>query len=628
MLSAFGFICDNSQKVVIMMDTFCLRNLIEAAQSQTLCDVVLKNARIVNVFTDQVLEGDISIYKGKIAGIGTTYKGLKEIDLEGKTVVPGFIDAHFHIESSMVTPAALGNVLLSQGVTTAICDPHEIVNVCGSKGMEFMLENARKSALDYYFMIPSSVPSCDFEVNGAGQFDVAQMEPFIGQDGVLGLAEVMRMDDILQGIPKMLEKVVRFKEAGLTIDGHAPMLSGAPLQAYRQAGIENDHEAATAAEAIERLQNGFTLFLREGSGAHNLEDLLSGLLNAHIPLSHCCLCTDDKHIEDILEEGTICWSVKKAVSLGCPPLEAIKMATLHPAMHYHLKTKGAIAPGFDADLVIVDNLREFKILNVFKNGQSVLLSADSLHSNHPDSSVLDQNGLEQNGLEQEYPNLVNTIHLPAFDERDLKKALVASPVIELVDNQLLTRSVDVADLSDEQKAQCNYVCAMERYGKTGEFACGLLKGFNLHHGALAASYAHDSHNIIGAGDNFKDLALSIHELEVIGGGYVLAEKGQVIFRLPLPIGGLMSHQDAQSVNQIAAQMKAKIRQMGIRPGVDPFTTLSFLSLPVIPEIRITPQGLYNVPMRYFTNSSGSDSSASNSSVLDTSVVYGPSGCQH
>lgn len=583
---------------------------IEAALGRRECDLVLKNARIVNVFTDQILDGDIGICQGKIVGTGS-YAGKQEIDLKGKYVLPGLIEAHFHIESTMLTPAALGSVLLSQGVTTAICDPHEIVNACGSKGMEFMLENARKSALDYYFMIPSSVPCCDFEVNGAGQFDVTQMEPFIGQDRVLGLAEVMRMDDILQGRTEMLEKAARFKEAGLTIDGHAPMLSGATLQAYRQAGIENDHEAATAAEAIERLQNGFTLFLREGSGAHNLEDLLSGLLNAHMPLSHCCLCTDDKHIEDILKEGTICWSVKKAVSLGCPPIEAIKMATLHPATHYHLKTKGAIAPGFDADLVIVDNLREFTILNVYKNGQSVLLSANSLHSNHPDSYVLDPGKLEK-----EYPALVNTIHLPSFDEHDLNKALVASPVIELVDNQLLTRSVDAADLSDGQKAQCNYVCAMERYGKTGEFACGLLKGFNLHDGALAASYAHDSHNIIGAGDNFKDLALAIHELEAIGGGYVLVEKGQVIFRLPLPAGGLMSNQDAQSVNQIAAQMKAKIRQMGVKPGVDPFTTLSFLSLPVIPEIRITPQGLYDVRRREFINSSsGSDSSAVDSSSL-------------
>lgn len=554
-----------------------MKRIIEAALQDRPCDLVLKNARIVNVFTDQILEGDIGICGGRIAGIGSM-EGKEETDLQGRFVLPGFIDAHLHIESSMVTPQALSPVLLSHGVTTAVCDPHEIANACGLPGIRFMLDNAGLSRMDYRFTLPSSVPSCDFEINGAGTLSARDMEPLLAHPRVAGLAEVMRIPDVLSARPEMMEKLAVFQSAGLVIDGHAPALSGHHLQAYKAAGIENDHEAMTAEEAIERLQNGFTLFIREGSGARNLEPLLGGLLNAHMPLTRCCFCTDDKHIEDILQEGTIDWCLRKAVSLGCPPVEAVKMATLNPAVHYHLKNKGAIAPGYEADLVVVDDLKDFRIHAVYRTGQPVT---------EPVAGPAVTGQLE------------DTVHLPAFTARDLEQALRKDQVIGLVDHELYTLNLPASSLTADDLASCSYVCAMERYGKTGEYACGLLKGFNLKGGALAASYGHDSHNIIAAGDSFEDLALAIHKLEEIHGGYVLVREGRIAATLPLEIGGVMSREDAQTVADAALRMKKLARDMGVPEGVDPFATLSFLSLPVIPEIRITPQGMYDVKKRRF-----------------------------
>ena len=556
-----------------------MKTVMEAAQGLCDCDLVLKNARVVNVFTDQIMAGDIGICNGRIAGIGT-FRGEEETDLQGRYVLPGFIDAHLHIESSMVTPAALAPVLLSKGVTAAVCDPHEIANACGVPGIEFMLENAEHCELDYLFNIPSSVPSCDFEVNGAGCLQAAHMKPLLDRypGRIAGLAEVMRMQDVLDGRPQMQEKLDLFEKAGLVIDGHAPGLTGAGLQGYKAAGIENDHEAETADQAIERLQNGFTLFLREGSGARNLEPVLTGLLNRHIPLNRCCFCTDDKHIEDILAEGTIDWCLRKAVALGCAPLEAVKMATINPAVHYHLKYKGAVAPGCDADLVVVDDLKDFRIRAVYKNGYP---AADN------------RKPLPAAGFTE------NTVHLPSFGVRDLEKALNRSHVIELVPGQLYTRHLPASSLAGDELAGCGYVCAVERYGKTGEFACGLLKGFGLQDGALAASYAHDSHNVIAAGDSLEAISLAIHELERIQGGFVLVKDGRIAEVLPLEIGGLMSSRQADSVAMQAARMKKLARKMGVPEGIDPFAALSFLSLPVIPEIRITPQGLYDVKKRQF-----------------------------
>lgn len=558
------------------------KNLVDTALGLRKADIVLKNAKIINVFTNQIVEGDIALYKDRIAGIGS-YEGMQEIDLKGKYVVPGLIEAHFHIESSMVIPARLSPVLLQHGICTVVADPHEIVNAAGKLGMDYMIEDAKKALLDYFFMIPSSVPSCDFEVNGAGEFEAGDMEEYLEAKNVLGLAEVMRMLDVLNSNPKMSDKLMLFEDK--IIDGHAPGLKGKSLQAYKAGGIMNDHEASSYEEALERLQCGFHLFIREGSGAKNLEGILPGLLKNHIPLDHCSFCTDDKHIEDIFEEGTIDHEIRKAVSLGCPFIEAVKMATINTARHYKLKDRGAIAPGYLADLVVLSDLDSFKIESVFKNGKE----ADFKDAPGSNGAKLDE-------------KIMNSVHLPEIQEKDLKLSMGKQPVIELVKDQLYTNKVE-AKLNDRNfpSQQYNLLAAAERYGKTGEAAFCALSGFNLKSGAIAMSYAHDSHNAIAVSDNKKDLLLALKTLQEIQGGIVLIENGKIYDALAMEAAGMMSTKDAKEIADRIEKMKDKIRKMGVPEGIDPFANLSFLSLPVIPEIRLCPQGLFDVKQHKFIN---------------------------
>lgn len=556
-----------------------IKNLMAIARGQKKADVVLKNVQIVNVFTNQIVQGDIALDRDRIAGIGQ-YEGKENIDLHHKFVVPGLIDAHFHIESSMATPLALSSILLKHGICTVIADPHEIVNATGTAGMDFMLEDASKAALDYFFMIPSSVPSCDFEINGAGFFSAEDMEAYANRDEVLGLAEVMRMDDVLNSHPKMLEKFALFSNK--IIDGHAPGLSQKDLQAYRLAGVVNDHEASSYQEAIERLQNGFQLFIRQGSGAKNLEAILTGLLKHHIPLNHCSFCTDDKHIEDIFLEGTIDQEIREAIELGCDPIEAIKMATINTASHYGLSERGAIAPGYLADLVILNDLSTFKIDSVWKNGQ-------------PISSLLAQTKKTSIPLE-----LQNSVELPFLTNQNLLFPQGRWDGIQLIPGQLSTKGfTENLDSSLFPSTQYNILLAAERYGKTGEFAVCPLKGYGIQQGAIAMSYAHDSHNAIAAADNVDDLVLALQTLQQIQGGIVVVEKGQVFDALPMEAAGLMSNRSAQEIAKRVSKMKEKVLEMGVANDIDPFANLSFLSLPVIPEVRLCPQGYYDVTTARF-----------------------------
>lgn len=575
-----------------------MKAFMQVARKQIPADMVIYNARIVNVFSKQVLSGEIAIYRNRIAGIAyrdrgeIPYAGVREIDAQGAYVIPGLIDAHLHIESSMVTPTVLSSVLLSHGVTSAVCDPHEIANATGTEGIDFMLEDAEKADVDYFFMIPSSVPSCDFETNGAGEFLASDMNSYLSRNNVLGLAEVMRFTDVLDMDQRMEDKLTLFDHGRgkWILDGHAPGLSRADLQAYRAAGISNDHEAVNAYEAIERIQNGFQLFIREGSGARNLEGLLGGLLAHGMPLNHCSFCTDDKHIEDMIEEGTIDWCLRKAVAMGTDPIDAIMMGTINTAMHYGLKSKGAIAPGYDADLVIVNDLKSFEILDVIKDGVSV---SDETFGNHKIEQPAVPETLKKYALEE-------SVKLPRLNVSDIEDALDRRHLIEVVDGQLLTIHRDALQEPDLlYEDDLNLVVAVERYGKSGQFAAGLLKGFCLKGGAIAASYAHDSHNVIAAGDSAQDIVIALNELERIQGGFVLVENGSVYQSLALPVAGLMSAEPAQKVSETADRMKEKAREMGVPKTIDPFAHLSFLSLPVIPEIRITPQGMYDVVHQCF-----------------------------
>ncbi|MBD5424038.1 MAG: adenine deaminase [Allobaculum sp.] len=556
-----------------------LKQMIAIARGEEKADVVLKNAQIVNVFTNQILQKDIALYQERIVGIGH-YEGKKTIDLENKFVVPGLIDAHFHIESSMATPFALSFVLLKHGVCTVIADPHEIVNATGKVGLNFMLEDAQKSALDYFFMIPSSVPSRDFEINGAGFFSAQDMEEYAHRPEVLGLAEVMRMDDVLNADPRMIQKFDLFSHK--IIDGHAPGLNNEDLQAYRLAGVVNDHEASTYKEAIQRLQNGFQLFIRQGSGAKNLEAILTGLLEHHIPLNHCSFCTDDKHLEDIYLEGTIDQEIREAIDLGCNPIEAIKMATINTATHYGLKDRGAIAPGYKADLVILKDLSTFEIEEVWKDGKPFQALSD----------------LETPTIIPK--TLQNSVFLPLFTKEQFKISQGSWHGIQLIPSQLSTQGFEVnLTLDDFPSAHYNILCAAERYGKTGEFAFCPVKGYDLKGGAIAMSYAHDSHNAIAIADNIEDLVLALNTLQSIQGGIVVVEKGRVFDALSMRAAGLMSDLPAEEIVHHVSRMKEKVVEMGVSKDIDPFANLSFLSLPVIPEVRLCPQGYYDVISQSF-----------------------------
>lgn len=547
-------------------------------------DLVLINGRLINVFTDEILEEPIAIADGKIAGIGD-YEGKQVVDLQGGYVLPGLIDAHLHIESSMASPSVLSPALLAHGVTSAVVDPHEMVNAAGAAGLDYMLEDAAQAEIDYFFMIPSSVPSCDFEVTGCGTFSAEEMKPYLDSPQVLGLAETMRFGDVIEQEERMQAKLDLF--ADRVIDGHGPGLKGKALQAYHLAGVANDHEATTGQDAIDRLRAGFWLLIRQGSGAKNLRDLLKALLEKKIPLDRCAFCTDDKHLEDILEEGTIDDCLRQAVALGCSPLQAVRMASLQPAVHYGLKHKGALSAGYDADFLVVRDLKDFEIESVWKDGRPADLSLRAGRVDIPQA-------------------LRHSVHLPSFTADDLQP-VSTSVAMEMVGGQLLTgrKEVFFEVREGETLAQAldrtdlNLLCAMERYGKTGEFACCLLSGFGLKNGAIAASYAHDSHNAIALGDSPEDIALALRTLESADGGFVLVENGTVWKALSLPGAGLISTQCADSLADEIEAMKTKAREMGVPQEIDPFANLSFLSLPVIPELRLVPQGLYEISSRSF-----------------------------
>lgn len=562
------------------------KNLLETVLKKKKADLVLKNARIASIYTGRILEADLAIEKDRIAGFGN-YAGEKEIDLQGAYVLPGLLDAHFHIESSMSTPSALSPVLLKHGVTTVIADPHEIVNAAGKEGLEFMLKDAAHSGVDYFFMLPSSVPSCDFEVNGQGEFDAEKMSCFLSDQRVLGLGEVMRMQDVLDGDDRMTEKLSIFEDR--IIDGHCPGLKKEELQAYRAVGIVTDHEASTPEEAIERLDSGFHLLLRQGSGAKNLEDLLGGLLKEKVTLEHCSFCTDDKHLEDMEEEGTIDQDIVMAQQTGAGFMDALRMATVNTAYLYGLKDRGAIAPGLLADLVIIRDPALMDIQAVLKNGRFVWSRKDS---SIPDLPVVEEHSVAcQSEISS---SMKNSIHLPALKGELLASALQKDYGIELVPHQLLTRLLKGEALLEHcPDSRCNVLLSAERYGKTGEYALCPLVGYHLHHGAVAMSYAHDAHNVIAISDSFEDLLLAVNKLQEIQGGIVVVSQGEVFDALPMEVSGLMSTLPAVEIAEKVRQMKDQVRKMGVPEGVDPFATLSFLSLPVIPEARLTPQGLFD-----------------------------------
>lgn len=561
---------------------------IEIATGRKKADLVIKNANIVNVFTNEIILGDIAVHDGLIVGVGT-YDGKAEIDASGKYVCPGLIDCHVHIESSMVTPSEFARAVLQQGTTTIIADPHEIANVCGPEGIRFMLDEARAVPMNIFYMMPSCVPATPFENNGAA-LTAEAMGPFVNHPHILGLGEVMDYPSVLNGNREILSKIDLYDYA--VIDGHSSGLSEHELCAYRAVGVTTNHECTTAEEALAHLRLGMYVHVREGSAARNLAAIIAGLVERGIPLNRCVFCTDDKHLQDISEEGHISHNIKKAISLGVDPIEAIKMATINPAQCYRLKRLGAIAPGYSADLLILSDLNSFDIEKVFFRG-----------------TIVCENGLKPDRKRTAADlSVLNTVRIPDLSLHNLAikvKGKMAN-VITIIPNELITKKESLMVTKDNEHnfipdELFSKVAVIERHKATGNIGLGIVKGFGIKNGAIASTVAHDSHNLIVVGDNDEDMLLAIRVLKEANGGYTVVSNGAVIDTLPLPVAGLMSNRDVSFVeNKLQSMIKAA-KSLGVPDGIDPFITLSFLALPVIPEIRVTDRGLFDVGSFSFIN---------------------------
>lgn len=555
------------------------KNNIAVANGLKKADLVLKNSKIIELFSEKIIVGDLAVSNGSIVGIGN-YDGIEEIDCSEKYIVPGFIDSHMHIESTMVTPLELSRVILPSGTTTIIADPHEIVNVAGKIGLDYMLNTTENLPLNVYIMLPSSVPSTQFETNGSGPFLAKDIKPYLNHPRILGLGEVMCFPNVISSDPVILDKLVLCRHK--ICDGHAPGLSGKALQAYACVNINTEHESTTFEEAFEKLQSGMYILIREGSAAKNLKAIVTGILENDIPMDRFLFCTDDKHLEDIHHDGHIRWNIKLAIDLGMNPIKAIKMATLNAAQAYGLKRLGAIAPGYRADLVILNDLESMTVENVYKDGKPL------------------ERCFMKNTVPHEIdPQLLNSVHINGLTPEKLKLPIYEkNHVIAIIPDQIETIHL-IEALPGEAgwfipNKVYNKLCVIERHRKSGNVGVAALKDFGIKEGAIATTVAHDSHNIIAVGDNDRDILLAVEQLAEIGGGFVVVSKHQVLGSVPLPLAGLMSLDSGEVIQKKVAFLIKQAHGLGVPNWIDPFMTLSFMALPVIPSLRLTDMGLFDV----------------------------------
>lgn len=551
------------------------QRIIAVAAGREKADLVLKNAKYLNVFSNEFLCGDIAVANGLIAGVGK-YDGKTEIDVSGKLVLPGFIDAHIHLESSMVTPAEFAKAVVAHGTTTVITDPHEITNVMGIDGVEYMIQASQNLPIDVHFMMPSCVPATDIDESGA-ELDCKDIDLYLDNNKkVLGLAEMMNYVGVINGDKNVLSKIVTSQAHHKKIDGHAPELSGNDLNAYIAAGVYSDHECSTFENALEKLRKGQFIMIREGTAAHNLKALMPLLTQQYY--SRCMFATDDKHPSDLLYGGHIDYIVKQALKNGADPIVALKTATHHAARYFLLNNKGAIASGYLADIVVVDNLEDFNVETVFKRGKLVF-----------DGEVKDFSAPTVD--EKLAEKCFDTFHLdsvtPSSFKVDGKLGLIG-----LVGGELLTRNLGTADKIDVENDILKIAC-IERHKGTNHIGVGYVKGYSLKSGAVATSVAHDSHNIITVGCNDDDIAVAVNAIKDSKGGIAVVENGKIKALLELPIAGLMSDEPLTTVNEKLENAKSSAYELGADKSIDPFMTLSFLSLPVIPSLRITTKGVFD-----------------------------------
>jgi len=560
-----------------------IRSRIDVAAGRKKAELVLKNCRIVNVFSSEIIEGDIAIEGGKIAGIGK-YEGHREIDMNWKYAAPGFIDSHVHIESAMVSPVQFAMEVVPRGTTTVIADPHEIANVRGLDGIKYILDSSEAIPLNVFIMLPSCVPATAFENSGA-ELNAKELKELINHNRVLGLGEAMNYPGVINGEEGILEKLNLAK--GKIIDGHGPMISGTDLNAYVAGGIRTEHECSSVEEMLDRLRLGMYILIRQGTAAQNLKDLIRGITKENV--RRCLFCTDDKHPDDILMNGHIDNNIRLAIKGGIDPIAAIQMATINAADCYKLRNIGGIAPGYRADIVIIDNLKDFNIEEVFKNGELV---------GHDKKALFDTNNFVQ-----DYSKVSNTVKAQKISPKDLKMPLKADVVnvIRVLPHSILTkkavRKVDTenGNFKINKNLDILKMAVIERHKGLGNIGLGLIEGFELKNGAIALTIAHDSHNLIVIGDNDEYMVKAANEVIDIGGGIVICSGGEIKGTLKLPIGGLMSNESMADVNKILHKMlEVAYTELKMNKEIDPFMTLAFMALPVIPEIKLTDMGLFDV----------------------------------
>ena len=564
-----------------------LNEKIRIASGEGIADLLIKNGRVVEVFSGQIEKKDVAIYKGMIVGFGD-YRAKEIIDVKGDFLCPGLIDGHVHIESSMVTIPEFARAVLPNGTTTVVIDPHEIANVMGLGGIRFMAESAKGVPLNVFIMLPSCVPATHMETSGA-ILTAGNLRSLFKETWAIGLAEMMNFPGVIFRDPEVLKKIEMAK--GKRIDGHAPLLSGKGLYAYLIAGIRSDHECTTLKEAKEKLRNGMWVMIREGSTARNLKDLLP-LVNPKNS-RRFLFVTDDRHPKELLEEGHINTIVKEAIKLGIDPILAIQMATLNAAEYFRLDDLGAIAPGYRADIISFNHLGQFKIKKVFKDG--VLVAEDGKMI--PRSSESFPFLLES----KKKPQIKGSIRIKTIkkDALLLQSDQPLAKVIQLIPGQILTKKVMKKILLRDGVAYPNIkedilkIVVVERHRATGNIGIGFVQGFGIRKGAIGSSVAHDSHNFVIVGTNDEDILKATMAMKAMGGGLVVVLKGKVLAYLPLPIAGLMAEASVSQVNLRLTVLHRAAKTLGYKLP-DPFMILSFLSLPVIPELKITDKGLVDV----------------------------------
>ncbi len=551
-------------------------DLMAIARGDQPAECVLKNGFVVNVYSGEIVKQDVALEGEKIIAVGQ-YSGVTEIDCTGKYICPGLIDSHLHLESTMVHPSQLVEQASLTGTTTFIVDPHEAANVAGKAGINFIIDATKDVSGNVYVMVPSCVPASPYDDNGATLL-AADLAEYLSHSRVLGLGELMSSDEIVAGDAVMHDKIELFRHT--VLDGHAGSYDDKKLNAYRFSGVETDHECITYEAALRELRCGMYVHIREGSATKNLDAIVTGIVANDLPTNRFTFCTDDKHISEIIERGHISYNVRRSVELGMNPIKAIQMATINAATCYGLKHLGAISPGCQADIIILNDLEKFSIEKVYFKGKEIVAQG-SLQIAPIDAPLL------------------NSVHLAAYDKSNLQLAIDGQfPVINVINGQILTtKSVESVPQKDGDfvaDAVYNKVAVFERHKATGKVGVGVLKNYGIKNGAIASTVSHDSHNLIVVGDNDDDIMACVARIEAMSGGYCLASGGQILAEVPLEIMGLMSRQDYRIVEKNVSKLITLARELGVNPKIDPLITLSFLSLTVIPEIRIIPRGVFEV----------------------------------